>query len=145
MFYNVDLRRVVGSEKCSLKADGLSIQGVSNTGLTVFEVFQWIRHISLTLFQICRISLCIYPRFSRVLFTSSFYTVLFESHWLLSHITFVETMDSSKRGMNPVAMTIINPRKESLPSQGLNQGPPVLNSCPLPTALCGLGIKHEKS
>ena len=32
-------------------------------------------------------------------------TIYFPSAWLLSHI--VETMDSSERGMNPVAMTII--------------------------------------
>ena len=31
--------------------------------------------------------------------------VFFPSHWLLSHITIIETMDSDKRGMNPVAMT----------------------------------------
>ena len=30
--------------------------------------------------------------------------------------------------MNPVAMTIINPRKEYWPSQGSNQQPPVLKS-----------------
>ena len=29
---------------------------------------------------------------------------------LLSHITIVEIMDGGERGMNPVAMTIINPR-----------------------------------
>ena len=36
----------------------------------------------------------------------------FPSHCLLSHITIVEITNSSERGMNPVAMTIINPRKE---------------------------------
>ena len=35
-------------------------------------------------------------------------TIFFPSHWLLSHITIVVTIDSSERGMNPVAMTIIN-------------------------------------
>ena len=38
-------------------------------------------------------------------------TIFFPSHWMLSHITIVETMDSSERGMNPTAMTIINPWK----------------------------------
>ena len=42
------------------------------------------------------------------------HTIFFPRHWLLSHI--VETMDSSERGMNPVAMTIINPQKECWPS-----------------------------
>ena len=36
-------------------------------------------------------------------------------------ITIVETTDSDERGMNPVAMTIISPRKEYSPSRGLNQ------------------------
>ena len=43
--------------------------------------------------------------------------ILFSSHWLLSHITFVETMDSHKRGINPDAMTITNPGKEYWPSR----------------------------
>ena len=38
-FYKVDLRRVVVSELWSLKAGGISIQVVSNTGLTVFLYF----------------------------------------------------------------------------------------------------------
>ena len=36
-------------------------------------------------------------------------------------------MDSDERGMNPVAMTIISPRKEYWPTWGSNQQPPVLN------------------
>ena len=55
--------------------------------------------------------------------------------WLLSHITIVETMDSSEIGMNPVAMTIINPQKEYWPSHRSNQRPPVLQSATLPTEL----------
>ena len=46
---------------------------------------------------------------------------ILQSHWLLSHITIVETMDCSKRGMNPVATTIINPRKEYCLSRVSNQ------------------------
>ena len=38
-FCLVDVRRVVVSEQWSLKAGGLSIQVVSNTGLTVVEKF----------------------------------------------------------------------------------------------------------
>ena len=51
------------------------------------------------------------------------HTIFFPSHWLLSHITIVKTMDSGERGMNPVAMTIINPWKEYWPSPGSNQQP----------------------
>ena len=39
-------------------------------------------------------------------------TIYFPGHWLLSHITIIEKMASSERGMNPVAMTIINPWKK---------------------------------
>ena len=45
----------------------------------------------------------------------------------------MEKKDSSERGMNPVAMTIINPRTEYWPSQGSNQGTPVLKSAKLQT------------
>ena len=64
-------------------------------------------------------------------------TIIFPSHWLLSHVTIVETTDSGERGMNPVAMTIINPRKEYCPSRGSNQRPPVLKSATLLTELWG--------
>ena len=57
-------------------------------------------------------------------------TRFFQGQRLLSHITIVETTDSCERGMNPVAMTIINPQKESWPSQGSKQGP-VLKSAML--------------
>ena len=49
----------------------------------------------------------------------------------------VETMNS-ERGMNPVTMTIINPRKEYWPSRGSNQVPLVLESCTLPTEPFGV-------
>ena len=49
-------------------------------------------------------------------------------------------MNSGERGMNPVAMTIINPRKKYWPSRGSNQRPPVLKSCTLPPELWGLGV-----
>ena len=42
-------------------------------------------------------------------------------------------MNSGERGMNPVAMTIINPGKEYWLNCGSNQGTPVLKSCTLPT------------
>ena len=39
-------------------------------------------------------------------------TIFFLSHRLLFHITIIETMDIRERGINPVAMTTINPPKE---------------------------------
>ena len=63
------------------------------------------------------------------------HTIFFPSHWLLSHIIIIETMDNSEKGMNPVAMTILNPRKEYWPSWGSNQRLPVLKSATLLTEL----------
>ena len=53
------------------------------------------------------------------------------SNWLLYHIIIVEILDSSVRGINSVAIIIINPRKEYWPSRGSNQ----LKSDALPTEL----------
>ena len=56
--------------------------------------------------------------------------LFFPSHSLLSHIFIVETTESGERGMNAVAMTIINSR-----SRGSNQRPSVLKSAKLLTEL----------
>ena len=40
--------------------------------------------------------------------------MFFQSHWLLTHLTIVKTMDNGERGINPVTMTIICPRKVDL-------------------------------
>ena len=61
-------------------------------------------------------------------FLQMLHTIFFPSHWQLSNITIVETMDIGGRGMNPVTMTVINPLKEYLLSLELNQQPPILNS-----------------
>ena len=39
-------------------------------------------------------------------------TIFFTSHWPLAPVIVVETVDSSQSGMNPVAMTSVNSRKE---------------------------------
>ena len=69
--------------------------------------------------------------------------ILFPSLWLLSRITIVEKMDSGERGINLVAMTIIDPRKEYWPSQGWNHRLPVLKSATQLTALWGSAHKNE--
>ena len=46
-------------------------------------------------------------------------------------------MDNHERRMNPVTITIINPRKEYWPSQGLNQQPLVLKTATLATVRWG--------
>ena len=56
-------------------------------------------------------------------------------------------MDSSERGMNPVSMTIINPREEYWQCGGSNQRPPVLKSETLPSyeaPLCVHVIETER-
>ena len=54
-------------------------------------------------------------------------------------------MDSGERGMNPVTLTVINPRKEYWPSRGSNQRLLVLKSCTLPTdSAMGLGTLYLK-
>ena len=51
-------------------------------------------------------------------------------------------MEIGERGMNPVAMTIINPWKEYWPSRGSNQRPPVIKSATLPTELWGSALHN---
>ena len=53
-------------------------------------------------------------------------------------------MDSVEGGMNPVTLTIINPRREYCPCQGLNQQPPVLKSCTLLTELWDSATQSKK-
>jgi hypothetical protein len=69
-----------------------------------------------TVFQLYRGSQCTYPCFPEVILTSTLHNIL-SKPLAASHITIVETMDSCGRGMNPVAMIIINPRKEYWPSR----------------------------
>ena len=52
----------------------------------------------------------LFSKFFKLPWTGTFMS--FPSQWLLSNITIVETTDSGERVMNPVAMTIVNPRKE---------------------------------
>ena len=66
--------------------------------------------------QLCGSSECTYPCFPRVLLTSTPNNIHFKP-MAAPRITIVETVDSGKRGMNPVTKTIINPLKEYWPSQ----------------------------
>ena len=49
-------------------------------------------------------------------------------------------LSSGKRGLNPVEMTFIKPRKEYWPSKGSNQRPLYLRCCMLRTELWGSAI-----
>ena len=83
-----------------------------------------------TVFQLYCSGQCTYLFFPGVLLTTSPHDILSKP---LSHITIVETMDDGESGMNPVVMTIINPRKYYWPSLGSDLQPPVLKSYALPT------------
>ena len=54
-------------------------------------------------------------------------------------------MHSGERGINPVAMTIINPRTEYWPSHGSNQQPPVLKSATLLSELWGMTVEKGEN
>ena len=58
-------------------------------------------------------------------------TIFFPSQWPLSNIAIDETMIKAHRGVNPVTMTTINPRKEFLQGRGSNQRPRILLSSPI--------------
>ena len=60
-------------------------------------------------------------------------------------MTIVETKDSGKRKINPVAMTIFSARKEYGPSRGSKQRPPVLKSATLTTKLWGSAYTPTKA
>ena len=89
-----------------------------------------------TVFKLYLGGQCTYPCFPGVLLASTPHNIL-PSHWLLSHITIVDTMDGGERGMNPVVMnkSNINPWKKYWLSQGSTQQPPVLKSVALPAEL----------
>ena len=77
-------------------------------------------------------------------FLSALCTIFFLSHRLLSHIMIIEATGRDERGMNPVAMTIINPRKEYWLSRKSNQRLPVLKSCILLTDTWGKEGRKKK-
>ena len=81
-------------------------------------------------------SQCTYPCFPGVLLTSTPHNILSKPLTAFPQ-NHCETTDRGERGMNPVAMTIINPLKGYWPSRGSNQQPPVLKSTTLPTELWG--------
>ena len=54
-------------------------------------------------------------------------------------------MDSSEKGMNPVAMTNINPQKAYWQSQGSNQRPPVSSSVNIPTEQITRGVATDST
>ena len=89
-----------------------------------------------TEFRLYRGGQCTYPCLSGVLLTRTPHNILSKPLAAFRRLTIVETMESGEKEMNPVAMTINNPRKEYWPSHGSNQRPPVLKSCTLPTKLC---------
>ena len=85
-----------------------------------------------TVFYLYRAGQSTYLCFSGVLLTNTLHNILSKPVTAFPHYI-VERMDSGERGMNPVAMIIVNSQKEYRPRRGSNQRPPVLKSCMLPT------------
>ena len=83
--------------------------------INIKKIMEWCLTRFSTAFQLYHSGQCTYPCFPGILLTSTPHNIL-PSHWLLSYITIVEITDSGERGMNPVAMSIINPRREYWPS-----------------------------
>ena len=81
-----------------------------------------------TLFQLYRGGQYLYRCFPGILLTSTAHNILSKQ---LPHITIAKTMDSGEREMNPVAMTIINPRKEYWQSPGIEPATSGLFSSPV--------------
>ena len=73
-------------------------------------IVQFLTHFS-TLFKLYRSGHSTYQCFPGILFTSAPHNILFKPLAAFPH-NIVDTMESGERGMNPVAMTIISPRKE---------------------------------
>ena len=87
-----------------------------------------------TVFQLYHGGQCTCLWFPGVLLTSTVHNIISKPRAAFPN----NHCRNNERGMNPVAMTIINPRKEYWPSQGSDQRP-VLKSAVLPTDLWGLG------
>ena len=83
----------------------------------------WLNELCLTpfstLLQSHRGGQCTYPCFHGMLFTSFSHNIFFRRYCLLFDIDIVESTDSVERAINPVATTILSPRKESCPSPGI--------------------------
>ena len=92
-----------------------------------------------TVFQLYRGGQCTYPCFPGVALTSTLHNFLSKP---LAAFLHNHCRNSSERGMNPVAMTIINPQKDYRPSLGSNQPPTVLQSATLLTEL-GSSAEHS--
>ena len=91
------------------------------------------------LFQLYRCGQCSYPCFSEVLL-HLFSTIFFPSHWLLCHIAIVESIDSSERGTDPFAMTIISPQKDY---DELENEPVTCSQALFATNCCGLFTLYQ--
>ena len=101
-------------------------------------VIVWHLTLFSTEFQLYRSGQCTYPCFPGVLLTSTPHNILSKPLAAFQH-----NHCRNNGGMNPVAMTIINPRKENWPNQGSNQRPLVLKSATLPTELWGLACGDD--
>ena len=107
--------------------------------LAIISMIIWCTLVFPTLSQLYRGGQYTYPCFPSII-SSVLRTIFVPSHPLLFNITIMEIMDNGERGMNPVAMTIINLRKYIGQAGGSNQRPPVqMPCCTLLAELRGFG------
>ena len=92
-----------------------------------------------TVFQIYRGGQCSYRCFPGLLLTNTGHNIVSKPLTAFPH-NYCPNNGRGERGMNPVAISIINPPKEYWPSWGSNQRPPVLKSATLLTELWGSAI-----
>ena len=74
--------------------------------------------VLLTVFQLYCVGQCTHLCFPGVILANTQHNILSKPLAAYPHKTVVKTMDSLKRGINPVTSTIINLWKEYLPSHG---------------------------
>ena len=117
-----------------LSASSFSFGGTKICRLQALSVWEGLKFVVWKRVKWPQPVLCTYSCFPGVLLTSTLYDIRSN---LLSHRNIVLTMDSGERGMNPVSLTIINLCKKYWLSWQLNQRPPFLKSCTLPTELLG--------
>ena len=108
---------------------------------SIDRLIEWCLIPFSTVYQLYRYGQCTYPCFPRVLLTSIQHNILSKP---LASFPHNHRRNSGERGMHPVAMTIINPRKEYRTIRGSNQQLPVLKSPTLSAELWGSAAVIEK-
>ena len=115
---------------------------MSPKSINADQLIVWCLTLFSTVFQLYRGGQCTYPCFPGALLTSTLHNIFSKTMAAFTH-NHCRNNRNGERGINPVTMTIINPRKEYWLSRGSNQRP-VLRSTTLPTLLLLWGSALSK-